>query len=108
MATASRLIPVKSGDRLIEVQAFPVAGTESAASCVGKAAEGVLVAFDRAQDAMVAAAKSSARPAASAADDANTKLAPTRAKRLRRWAWPTVNLPGQRGHHMQQVQREAR
>ena len=61
MAVAGRLIPVQVGDVLIEVEAVPVAGTEPTAGRVGKAAESVLEAFDRAQDAFVAVAKSTAQ-----------------------------------------------
>jgi Trypsin-co-occurring domain 1 len=61
MAVAGRLIPVQVGDVLIEVEAVPVAGTEPTSGRVGKAAESVLEAFDRAQDAIVAVAKSTAQ-----------------------------------------------
>ena len=61
MAVAGRLIPVQVGDVLIEVEAVPVAGTEPTAGRAGKAAESVLKAFDRAQDAIVAVAKSTAQ-----------------------------------------------
>jgi len=61
MAVAGRLIPVQVGDVLIEVEAVPVAGTEPTAGRAAKAAESVLEAFDRAQDAIVAVAKSTAQ-----------------------------------------------
>jgi hypothetical protein len=61
MATAGRLIPVQVGDVLIEVEAVAVAGTEPTSGRAAKAAESVLEAFDRAQDAIVAVAKSTAQ-----------------------------------------------
>ena len=58
---ASRLIVVRVGDVELAAEAVPVTGTEPTSSKPGKAAEGVLDAFDRAQDAIVEVAKSTAQ-----------------------------------------------
>jgi hypothetical protein len=118
MATASRLIPVQVGDILIEVDAFPVSGVEPTVSCVRNAAESVLEAFYRVEDAIVAAAKSSARRAASSADDPNAVIAPTRgetfaplgvansqaqpARSLHRTSSPRGSLRNVQGQHVQE------
>lgn len=60
MAGASRLIPVRVGNAEIEVEAVAVAGTESTSGRAGRAAGSVLDAFDRAQDAIVEVARSTA------------------------------------------------
>jgi hypothetical protein len=62
MATAGRLIPVQVDDVLIQVEAVPVAGTEqTAGGRAAKAAGNVVEAFARAQEAIVAVARSTAQ-----------------------------------------------
>jgi hypothetical protein len=61
MVATGRLIPVRVGDIEIEVEAVPVAGTEATSSRAAKAAGSVLDAFDRAQEAIVEVAKSTAQ-----------------------------------------------
>ena len=61
MVAAGRLIPVRVGDIEIEVEAVPVAGTEATSGRAEKAAESVLEAFGRAQDAIIEVAKSTAQ-----------------------------------------------
>jgi Trypsin-co-occurring domain 1 len=61
VAAVSRLIPVRVGDIEIEVEAVPVAGTEPTSGRAAKAAGSVLEAFSRAQDAIIAVAKSTAQ-----------------------------------------------
>lgn len=62
---ASRLIVVKVGDVELAAEAVPVTGTEPTSSKPGKAAEGVLDAFDRAQHA----ARAARQPGAAVAED---------------------------------------
>jgi hypothetical protein len=57
---AGRLIPVRVGNIEIEVEAVPVAGTETTAGRAAKAAGSVLEAFGRAQDAIIEVARSTA------------------------------------------------
>jgi hypothetical protein len=61
VVAASRLIPVRVGDIEIEVEAVPVAGTEATSGRAAKAAGSVLEAFDRAQEAIIEVAKSTAQ-----------------------------------------------
>ena len=61
MVAAGRLIPVRVGDLEIQVEAVPVSGTEQTSGRAARAAGNVLEAFDRAQDAIVEVAKSTAR-----------------------------------------------
>jgi NTP-dependent ternary system trypsin peptidase co-occuring protein len=58
---AGRLIPVRVGDIEIEVEAVPVAGTEPTLGRPARAAENVLEAFGRAQDAIIQVARSTAQ-----------------------------------------------
>ena len=60
VVAANRLIPVRVGDIEIEVEAVPVAGTEATSGRAAKAAGSVLEAFGRAQDAIIAVARSTA------------------------------------------------
>lgn len=57
---ANRLIPVRVGDIEIEVEAVQPAGTEATSGRAAKAADNVLEAFGRAQDAIIEVAKSTA------------------------------------------------
>lgn len=66
MGAPSRLIPVRVGNVEIEVEAVAVAGTESTSGRAARAAGSVLDAFDRAQDAIVEVAKSTAEMIAKA------------------------------------------
>ncbi len=63
MAVGGRLIPVTTqvGDAGIEVEAVPVAGTETPSGRAAKATGNVLEVFSRAQDAIVDSAKSAAQ-----------------------------------------------
>jgi hypothetical protein len=61
MVAAGRLIPVRVGDIEIEVETFPVVGTEATSGRVEKAAGSVLEAFGRAQDVIIEVAKSTAQ-----------------------------------------------
>jgi hypothetical protein len=61
VVTASRLIPVRVGDIEIEVEAVAVVGTEPTSGHAAKAAGNVLEAFGRAQDAIMAVARSTAQ-----------------------------------------------
>jgi len=61
VAAANRLIPVRVGDIEIEVEAVPVTGTEATSGRAAKAAGNVLEAFDRAQDAIIEVARSTAQ-----------------------------------------------
>ena len=61
VVAASRLILVRVGDIEIEVEAVPVAGTEATSGRAAKAAESVLEAFGRAQDAIIEVARSTAQ-----------------------------------------------
>ena len=56
----SRLIVVRVGDVDLTVEAVPVTGTEPTSGRAAKAAGNVLEAFGRAQDAIIAVAKSTA------------------------------------------------
>jgi len=56
-----RLIPVRVGDVVIEVEAVPVAGTEPTSGMASRAAGNVMEAFGKAQDAIVEVAKSTAQ-----------------------------------------------
>jgi hypothetical protein len=58
---ASQLIPVRVGDIQIEVEAALVAGTEPTSGKTGRAAETVLEAFSRAQEAIIEVARSTAQ-----------------------------------------------
>ena len=57
---AGKLIPIRVGSVEIEVEAVPVAGTEATSGKVSKAAGGVLDAFGRAQETIIAVAQSTA------------------------------------------------
>jgi hypothetical protein len=57
---ANRLIPVRVGNIEIEVEAVPVTGTEPTSGRAARAADNVLEAFARAQDAIIEVAKSTA------------------------------------------------
>ena len=57
----SRVITVRVGDTEIEAEAVVVAGTEPTSGAAGRAAEHVLGAFGRAQEAIIEVAKSTAQ-----------------------------------------------
>jgi hypothetical protein len=57
---AGKLIPIRVGSVEIEVEAVPVTGTEATSGKVSKAAGGVLDAFGRAQETIIAVAQSTA------------------------------------------------
>lgn len=61
MVAASRLIPLRVGDIEIEVEAVPATGTEATSGRAAKAAGSALEAFDRAQEAIIEVAKSTAQ-----------------------------------------------
>jgi hypothetical protein len=61
VVAVNRLIPVRVGDIEIEVEAVTVAGTEPTAGRATRAADSVLEAFGRAQDAIIEVAKSTAQ-----------------------------------------------
>ena len=61
VVAVGRLIPVRVGNIEIEVEAVPVAGTEATSGRAAKAAGNVLEAFDRAQDAIIEVARSTAQ-----------------------------------------------
>jgi hypothetical protein len=61
VVAVGRLIPVRVGNIEIEVEAVPVAGTEATSGRTAKAAGNVLEAFDRAQDAIIEVARSTAQ-----------------------------------------------
>jgi hypothetical protein len=58
---AGRLIPVRVGDVVIEVEAVPVAGTEPTSGKMARAAESAADAFNRAQETIVEVARSAAQ-----------------------------------------------
>lgn len=60
VSVAGRLIPVRVGDVEIEAEVVPVAGTEATSGHAERAAENIQGAFQRAQDAIVEVAKSTA------------------------------------------------
>ena len=60
IVVAGRLIPVQVGDVEIAVETVAVAGSEPTSGRAGKAAENVLGAFNRAQDAIMEVARSTA------------------------------------------------
>jgi hypothetical protein len=60
VVAGSRLIPVRVGGMVIEVEAVPVAGTEPTSGRVSRAAENVADAFGRAQEAIIEVARSTA------------------------------------------------
>lgn len=60
VVAGSRLIPVRVGGSVIEVEAVPVAGTEATSGRVSKAAGNVADAFGRAQETIAEVARSTA------------------------------------------------
>jgi Trypsin-co-occurring domain 1 len=66
----SRLIPVRVGGVEIEAEAVPIAGTEPTSGKLSRAADGVADAFDRAQEAVIEVARSTAEMIERAGDAA--------------------------------------